>query len=138
MNHLLAILMIFAIVLSEKPKQLEDLQWKNRIVLVFEEGIDSKVGVSESLLSQMQERKLAYFFIDEGYKSNVEVNFSKAYLEDLKKKFKIEGNKSSWLLIGLDGGVKMKGQGNLDWDLIFRTIDSMPMRQSELKSKKYK
>ena len=138
MNHLFAILMIFAIVLSEKPKHLEDFQWKNRIVLVFENGIDSKGGVSDSLLSQMQERKLAYFFIDEGYQSNVEVNFSKAYLEELKKRFKTEGNKDSWLLIGLDGGVKMKGQGNLDWDLIFRTIDSMPMRQSELRSKKYK
>lgn len=138
MNHLIAILMIFAVVLSEKPKQLEDFKWKNRIVLVFEKGINSKGVVSDSLLSQMQERKLAYFFIDEGYKSNVEVNFSKSYLEDLKKRFNSEGNKGSWILIGLDGGVKMKGEGNLDWDLIFRTIDSMPMRQSEMKTKKYK
>jgi hypothetical protein len=138
MNHLFVILMIFASVVSEKPKQLEDFQWKNRIVLVFEEGIDSKVIVSDSLLSQMEERKVAYFLIDQGIKSNVEVNFSKSYVEDLKSRFKIEGNNATWLLIGLDGGVKMKGQGNLDWGLIFRTIDAMPMRQSELRSKKHK
>ena len=122
----------------EKPKQLEDFRWKNRIVLIFDSGSETNDVYSDSLLIKMKERKVLYFFINEDLKSNAEVNFSNTYLEGLKGRYQIGEDRSSWVLLGLDGGVKMRGEGALDWNLIFGAIDSMPMRQSEIKSTKYK
>ena len=45
----------------------------------------------------------------------------------------MEKNQSNWVLIGLDGGVKLNKEGLPDWEYIFKTIDSMPMRQSEIR-----
>ena len=43
---------------------------------------------------------------------------------------------SSWILIGLDGAVKDSGSAeNFDLSMLWRKIDSMPMRQSEIRRK---
>lgn len=138
MNVIFIFIMIISLDFHEKPKQLEEFRWKNRLVLIFQNGNETKDTFSDTLLIKMKERKVLYFFINENLKSNAEVNFSSIYLGGLKSRYQIGEDRSSWVLIGLDGGVKMRGEGDLDWNLIFGTIDSMPMRQSEIKSTKYK
>ncbi|MFD2202888.1 DUF4174 domain-containing protein [Shivajiella indica] len=133
MNSVFIFITMFLISLQGKPNQLEDFRWKNRILLVFQNEIASIDAFSDSLEIEMRERRLLYFFVSEEFKSNVEVDFSKPYLESLKREFGMGGNTGSWVLIGLDGGVKMKREWKLDWNLIFKTIDSMPMRKSEIK-----
>jgi hypothetical protein len=53
----------------------------------------------------------------------------------LKKLNQGDGSQEKWVLIGLDGGVKNSGFATPLPDEIFRIIDAMPMRQSEIKRK---
>jgi hypothetical protein len=136
MNIVFILIILASLVLQEKPKQLEDLRWKNRLVLIFQNDLESKDVLSDSLLKEIKERKIIYFFIGEGVKSNAEIDFSSLYIEGLKNRYQLGEIKNSWVLIGLDGGIKMRKEEELDWRLIFKTIDSMPMRQSEIKYQK--
>jgi hypothetical protein len=129
-------MMILSLGIHEKPRNLEDFRWKNRLVLIFQNGSETNHVYSDSLMMEMKERKVLYFLIDTELESNAEVNFSNNYLKGLKSRYQIGEESSSWVLIGLDGGIKMRGEGDLNWNLIFKTIDSMPMRQSEIKSTK--
>ncbi len=113
---------------------LEDLKWENRIVLYFP-GL-SEVGdfhLTDSIQEEIEDRKLAYFVFQESIISNKQPKFSANYIHQLHSKYRLGSKSESWVLIGLDGGVKMKSEKPLDWDLIFKTIDGMPMRQSEMR-----
>lgn len=112
---------------------LDDLKWKNRIVLYFPiQGQEIKIDLN-ALEVEIKERKIIFLSIGEKFTTNSEAVFQSDYLESLQEKFAMEKNQSNWVLIGLDGGVKLNKEGLPDWEYIFKTIDSMPMRQSEIR-----
>jgi hypothetical protein len=115
---------------------LEDLKWKNRIVILFDDHDNKKVLDFGHLEEDLKERKLVYFIVGENFQSNSNFSFSPEYQKVLKSRYQIPSTKKSWVLIGLDGGAKVKKEGDLDWEFILRTIDSMPMRQSEIRDGK--
>lgn len=115
---------------------LEDLKWKYRIVIFFEDQSKSKISDFDTLKEDFKERKLIYFFVGENFQSNSDFTFSTEYQKVLRSRYQIHTSKESWVLIGLDGGAKVKKEGFPDWDFIFKTIDSMPMRQSEIRDGK--
>jgi hypothetical protein len=112
---------------------LEQLRWKNRIVLYLPRPGQNPEFEIESLKDKLYERKIIFLSIGKAFYSNSELNFSNDYLESLQKKYFGGKNQEKWILIGLDGGIKLNRQGEPDWDFIFKTIDAMPMRQSELR-----
>jgi hypothetical protein len=115
---------------------LEDLKWKNRIVILFDDQANNKVFNFEHLEEDFKERKLVYFIVGEKFQSNSNFLFSSEYQKVLKSRYQIRSSDKSWVLIGLDGGAKVKKEGDLDWEFILRTIDAMPMRQSEIRDGK--
>jgi len=110
---------------------LEDFRWKNRLLVIFgEEAIDKKL--LETQLDEIQERKLIIMRFQ-----NEELVYSTDTL-DIKVesflKLKSKNPRADWMLIGLDGGVKSSGKSReLDLLKTFKRIDSMPMRQSEMR-----
>ncbi len=112
---------------------LEDLKWENRIVLYFPSENAELFQLTDSLKKEIEERKLVYFILNEETVSNKSGSMPQAYTEELKSKYQLGSKKDSWVLIGLDGGVKLKKEEKLDWELIFNTIDAMPMRRSEIR-----
>jgi hypothetical protein len=52
------------------------------------------------------------------------------------KKYNVIPNQFTLLLIGKDGGEKLRSSKPVEIETIFQLIDSMPMRQAEMKSKK--
>jgi len=52
----------------------------------------------------------------------------------LRQQFAVEGSGFTVLLIGKDGGVKLRSDRPLTAEQIFTTIDRMPMRQQERSS----
>lgn len=130
-------IVVFFIIISlfnqDKQMTLEDMKWKNRVVLYFpEEGIGN-IPFTDSLHLAIEDRKIAYFIFEDSVVSNVDITFSPTYLQQLKNKYQLGSKGNLYVLLGLDGGVKLKKEDALDWDLIFNTIDAMPMRQSEIR-----
>lgn len=116
---------------------LEDLKWKNRILLVFPSSNASTSDVGEmtdSLLTEISDRDLVYFIFGDSLISNSEYKFEKAYEKKLRSRYALGSKELCWILIGKDGGSKLKKEGTApDWELLFATIDAMPMRQREMK-----
>lgn len=128
---ILAMMMAFG---QDRDLKLEDLKWKNRVILFFPEDGEQDLDMTDSILLEMDDRKLALFVFDGSMISNQVKTFSPDEINQLKKRYQMGSVKSCWVLIGLDGGVKLRKEGSLDIDLILKTIDSMPMRMSEKKA----
>ncbi len=112
------------------------MRWEKRIVLYFDP--DKRIHpdfLEENVLKGIEERDIAYFIFSDQLYSNVSHQFTKDYQDEIKIKFGKE-NRLKWVLIGKDGGVKLSKDQLIDFDLIFKTIDQMPMRIQEMKDGK--
>jgi hypothetical protein len=56
-------------------------------------------------------------------------------IADLRRQLAVEGDSFAMLLIGKDGGVKVRSAQPLTAEHLFTTIDQMPMRQQERSSR---
>ena len=117
---------------------LEDLKWKNRIIICLTN--DQKIN--DSLWLELKkndleiiERDIVYFLISPAtVLSNSGSDLSLEDMGELIHEYYDNDDSLKILLIGKDGGVKIE-MNKLDLEYIFRLIDSMPMRLREMKSK---
>ncbi|MEL7123441.1 MAG: DUF4174 domain-containing protein [Bacteroidota bacterium] len=141
MRRILLIFIINLISMSVIAQSLDSHRWKNRIVLIFHttettETFDQQTEILQSDIDALKERDIVVYSIG----SN-----------ELLKNFdeKIEGKVLAWkrkwrvnesfafLLIGKDGGVKMRETAIVSLQKLNSKIDAMPMRQSEMRKNKY-
>jgi hypothetical protein len=127
MNYLF---MLFFLAMSSQPDTItpKNLEWKNRLLIInhpMDEGFWQQVQME----SKLEDRKLLIFWFDRGELLNS--NFD-GQLDQNAFLSRIPAG-SDWVLIGLDGGAKSSGKRGPDIDLIFKTIDAMPMRIRERK-----
>ncbi len=126
----------------EQAFSLEQFIWKNRLVVIYDDVVDTKsiqqqVAILSNQESELTNRKLiiiastpdgAYFlFKDEEFQSTVIPHSEHLY---------INGTEFNFNLVGLDGGVKYRSQTMVSTEDLFNVIDGMPMRRSELKGTK--
>lgn len=117
---------------------LDELQWNKRIIITLTNDPNLNHKVHEHLnknKARINERDIMYFLIDP---SSVLTN-STFYLSlhdqaELIQKFFHAKDDIKILLIGKDGGVKMEKK-EFDLEYIFGLIDTMPMRQQEMRRK---
>ena len=145
-NVVLVILIIVLIPTSSQAQVLEDYLWKNRVLIVKTDQEDNQLYKTQlqELTRDKQgliERKLVLFFktdkalnikdysTSQQIEDTINVNDSDAILQVLNSEFEV-------ILIGLDGSIKLRQNQFLPLEELFRIIDSMPMRQSEIRSKK--
>ena len=122
------ILIIFFISIEVVAKQIEDLNWKKRILIISYENKNNNLFIKiEKFISdykcELNDRNLEIIFFEK-FKN---INF-------LTPKF-INEKYGIWLL-GYDGEIK---DYSLDEKILFRLlnlIDSMPMRKNEIKNDK--
>lgn len=134
MKLLLFCTIYFFVVQSTELKSIQNLQWKNRVLVYFPEK--GKSLEAKGLEEEMAELKLVWFNLDNDLKTNYPQPIHPDFVHSLKGKFD-DISPGSWVLLGLDGGVKLSGKGDPDWKLIFSTINSMPMRRAETKREIY-
>lgn len=117
-------------------------QWKDRLVVIrtsnpssylFKEQLKELGNNPEGL----RERKIVIYQSVAG-KYKIGLGESKEWKkagEDLEK---LQGPTFEFevILMGLDGGVKLRTKELLSLESLFRTIDQMPMRMSEIQRKK--
>ncbi|WP_375581249.1 DUF4174 domain-containing protein [Marivirga tractuosa] len=121
---------------------LDDFQWKNRLLIIYAD--DQKSSQLEEQLAKIsinkegyKERELKVILLK---KEKVDIwNLNENHQLDFHqiiKELKIEENQPyENLLIGKDGGVKLRSNSPFSNEKLFNTIDAMPMRQREMKDK---
>lgn len=113
-------------------------QWNNRVLLVFTNDIDNttfKTQINELKNHEvgLKERKLVVYQITKGrYKIGLMKSTNWQNSTYLYDRYKETEAAFEILLIGLDGGNKLRKTDFISNEALFRVIDVMPMRQSEL------
>lgn len=142
---LVIILLICFFTMNLSAQQLKDHRWENRVLIIkVKERLAApdyslQLQVLDNEREGMLERKLVVYLIEDGMYNFQDLKVKnkgwrfvdpelKALL-DPKKEFQV-------LLLGLDGGVKLNRDSYIPQEELFRIIDSMPMRASEMRKKK--
>ncbi len=130
---------------SDRPHgvefKLSDYQWQHRILLVF-----APLTGSPHYRQQMQswqadaagtdDRDLKLVQILGTGESQVDGrSINSASAERLRQQFGITPEEFAVILVGKDGTEKRRSQTPIDLTALFRTIDAMPMRQQEMRSR---
>ena len=139
-NHFFALSLISLLValpLHSKPQPLEPFEWKYRLILIrgAADGRSAIVNKFGERRAAIAERHILWFIV---YEDSVETNYDGSLPDDFAAKIDQAGywqDADTVLLIGKDGGVKIR-QTTLDLDVLFRRIDSMPMRRAEMRRQK--
>lgn len=121
---------------------LEVFGWKNRLVLIHGSGNHPHTRDQlEQLLQQKEglaDRDLVVILLD-SQSEEVQIKFGADQIpldyKAIVSKRKIDPHYFQVLLIGKDGGTKLKKGKTVPLETIFSLIDRMPMRQAEMKEK---
>ena len=120
---------------------LTQFQWKNRLLFLFAE--DTNDPFFENLQSQIMaqkaevdDRDLIVFEVPaQGPARMNNSPLDRKEADSIRTHFAIPGNTFSLILVGKDGGIKLKSKDRVDLSDVFGLIDSMPMRQREMQQK---
>jgi hypothetical protein len=121
--------------------KLSDYQWQHRILLVFAPSTDSSQYQQQMQAWQTDvvgtnDRDLKLVQILETGESQVDGrSLSSASADRLRQQFRVPPEEFSVILVGKDGTEKQRSQTPIDLAALFRTIDAMPMRQQEMRSR---
>ena len=121
--------------------RLKDYQWKNRLILAFSPSTKDKGyrAFAKDIALQAEEvmdRDLLVFQILESGETKLgNSSLPESSGNYLREKFPIKSGIFAVLLIGKDGGVKLRREGGVELDEILSLIDTMPMRQREMREK---
>jgi hypothetical protein len=118
---------------------LERFQWKNRLLLVFapdrsDSGFQAISREVEGRQDDFQDRDMVLIPVFEAGRFKAgEETLSLEQVRELRRRFSVKAGRFTMILIGKDGGVKLKREYRTGLQEIFDLIDSMPMRQQEMR-----
>ena len=122
-------------------KDLSEHKWNNRLVLLIANDTDNK-----DLQLQLEELKkdipglddrkiLIYKILPNKYQIESPDEADWVISSDLYNKYRQLDSPFEFILIGLDGGIKLSEEEPVSSKELFSIIDRMPMRAQELKNK---
>lgn len=115
-------------------------QWKHRIVLVFTDSDERPefrefMGAWSREQEDVEDRDLVVFeALIKGTSRGPGGLLTSAQADDLRKRFATAGEPFEVVLIGKDGGVKLRSR-SASVAQIFRLIDTMPTRRAEMRQR---
>lgn len=141
--RILCFLIAIVSAMTLQAQDFQNHQWKHRIIIV--KGNDAErssflVQFHPTKQKELKERKIVIYAVGrtttlinhadgENPMMFPDVKLPQKYVEMLEEDAAFE-----ILLIGLDGGVKMRKTSTVTPQKLYDTIDSMPMRRSELRN----
>lgn len=142
---ILALIIVSSILASQNASamdlNIEDFQWKKRLLLIFSPNsadplFNSLSNEISSRPGDVEDRDLAIFEILESGVSKMDSSELEPQKSvSIRERFEIPNNTFTVILLGKDGGIKLKRNDHVRLEEIFRLIDSMPMRQDEMRQK---
>jgi hypothetical protein len=120
---------------------LRQFQWKNRLLFLFAPQRSDRFFsdlLNEIMVNknEVEDRDLIVFEILEfgpSFMNSVSLDAQTAAA--LREKFDSPSGRFTVILVGKDGGVKLKRHTGARLNDIFALIDAMPMRQEEIRQK---
>lgn len=118
---------------------LTQFEWKKRLILIF--APDGRNPLFKELQSEImaqkaevEDRDLVVFEILERGPSRMNrALLDQSKVESIRRHFSVPQRSFRVILIGKDGGIKLKRNDQIDLETIFELIDSMPMRKDEIR-----
>ena len=128
-----SLLLVVILVHTVKAQSISTLKWKNRILILMDsEGNthirNEQLKAFDDLEEEIEDRDLVLFCYDGKYLLDQELRKTTYQLTS-----NIDAAFQGIILIGKDGGIKLKRPFTLEPKKVFETIDSMPMRKSEMR-----
>jgi len=128
-----------------EPFNLDDYRWERRVLIVFAPSDDhpeyqKQLEQLKGRKSGLVERHMLIVHVLPGdlakleLEEQKEINQQEINQHELRDRFDVNKEQFSVLLIGKDGGTKMRSEQALEIQNIFGRIDSMPMRQREMRN----
>lgn len=143
-NTLLLISFLWS--MNAQAQDFHDHAWKHRVLVV--KGELSAVGTFMKQFhttdtEELRNRKLVIYSVNE--RTTTLINYADAKTpevfpavelpEKYREMLRVDDSEFEILLIGLDGGLKMRKTVTFKLKELFDKIDSMPMRRSEMRKK---
>jgi hypothetical protein len=122
------------------PMDLDSYKWKHRLILVFTPSPDAHpyqalVREVATQRGEILDRDIVLFWVfPDEVRSDNRV-FDGSTSAALRKRFSIPPGAFEVILVGKDGGEKLRQRERADLREVFSRIDAMPMRQMEMKRK---
>ena len=120
---------------------LTQFQWKNRLLFIFAQD-DSDLlfkDLKSQIVAQKAEiddRDLIVFELPAQGPARMNTSpLDQKKADSIRNQFGVPSNAFSLILVGKDGGIKLKRSDQVDLSEVFGLIDSMPMRQREMRQK---
>lgn len=120
---------------------LTQFQWKNRLLFIFAKDVNhplfkelqSQIAAQKA---EVEDRDLIVFEVPEKGPARMDTTpLDRQQVDSIRNQFDIPSNAFSLILVGKDGGIKLKREDRVDLRAVFGLIDSMPMRQYEMRQK---
>ena len=120
---------------------LTQFQWKNRLLFLFAPDRSDPLfkNLQSELIakkSEVKDRDLVVFEVLERGPSRMNTApIDRQAADSIRDRFSVPQNTFSLILVGKDGGIKLKRHDQASLEEVFELIDSMPMRQNEMRQK---
>lgn len=121
-------------------QSLSEYQWENRLVIILTENessekLSKQLKIFEKNINGLKDRKL--MILHSTPKKQREIFPEESGWQDSKLYQEMKESQLTFeiVLIGLDGGVKLRQTEVLETKKLFDLIDSMPMRKAEIQNK---
>ena len=120
---------------------LTKFQWKNRLLFLFADAANDPLfkNLQSQIVAQkaeVEDRDLIVFEVPaKGPARMGTTPLDRQQADSIRNQFDIPSNAFCLILVGKDGGIKLKREDHVDLSAVFGLIDSMPMRQNEMRQK---
>ncbi len=123
-----------SVLAAEPVQRLSQFQWQNRVIVVDASGDAAPtLDVLRDNREDINERDIVWFVLDgAALHTNHAGGASADFAGTLRSQFRLKPGEA--VLLGKDGGLKSRSP-DLDTALLFALIDTMPMRQREMRER---
>ena len=141
-----AVVAVFAVstqwsTIAVAAEPLKHLQWEKRPLLLFAKSrsfapLDRQVDLLRDYRPDLEERDMVVLSTTGNQETSAAIGYvpiNRGTARQLRKKYEPDSKGLTVILIGKDGGEKARWQAVVDPQEIFDLIDSMPMRQDEVR-----
>ena len=107
--------------------KLKDYLWKNRVIITFSASVKEPERLA--LQKQMEEKACA---LTDRNLVHIDLLQGSEDFDEMSQQFSVSSSGFQLLLLGKDGGVKLRSS-SASLEDIFSLIDTMPMRRREMR-----